>query len=686
VDLIHPPIARSDPMRAIVVVSSIVLSLAVPCFSVVIAPNAALGRSPDEVWTEIPSEAVTITLGEAVTLSEAASEGAVPGKRIFLLNRDRLDSAIAGVPAVNTLAERRDGGRLLSLPKAGGGYVVFEVFETRLLPPELAEELPGVRTFSGRSIENPAVTASIEQTPEGLSAMVFSPSGRAVLSRLVRGGDELYVVAEAPSAGRDPSFRCLVEGSSDRGATSGDAFKLPAQYGGFSRTYRLAIAATADYTNYFRLPEDTEEQARQRAFDEILFLISRLNHVYTRDLGIEFVLVPKQREIIFTDKNQDPYRNLGVNALLDENQRTLDRILGPSEYDIGHVVSTVPGGRATVGSACTSSHARGATGSARPTSDTFYIDYVAHEIGHQLGANHTFNGSFGSCSGNRNAATAYEPGSGSTIMGYAGICPGQDVVQNSFDYFHAVSLDEILAHLHGNGSCAGSVANGNQPPALTLNGPALRRIPAGTPFHLGVTAADPDGDPLRFTWEQYDLGNASPPDDDSDGNRRPMFLSRRTPDPLRLLPDLPNLIDQVPAYQSWEALPTKGGGITFRLMARDYRGGFRFVDTRLDVVGSTGPFVVLQPSAGSDWKGGTKRTVTWDVARTDKAPIGVAQVQIFVSLDRGATFAPLGGPVPNDGGHDVTLPTVTAPVDALVRVEALGSPFFALSSVFTIFP
>ncbi|MEO7760908.1 MAG: zinc-dependent metalloprotease family protein, partial [Casimicrobiaceae bacterium] len=395
--------------------------------------------------------------------------------------------------------------------------------------------------------------------------------------------------------------------------------------------------------------------------------------------------------------NKDPYSNGNGSMMLNQNQNNIDKVIGSVNYDIGHVFSTGGGGIAQLAVPCGNSKAKGVTGLSNPVGDPFAIDYVAHEMGHQWGANHTFNGTVSSCGGgNRSNTSAYEPGSAITIMGYAGICGNQDLAGHSIDTFHVKSLEAIVAYSQtgaGN-NCAAATATGNTAPAVT--GPGNFTIPKQTPFSLTAIAIDDNGATFTYDWEEYDLdagnsGTTAVPNTDADGTARPIF---RPYSPslsgTRIFPSLPYILNNAnvpPAstadgFLIGELLPAISRAMTFKVVARDNRangGGINTATSTITINGASGPFVVTSPNTNVTVLALTPYNVTWNVAGTAGAPVSAANVRILLSTDGGQTFPiVLAASTPNDGAQTVFFPNL-ATTTARVRVEAIGNIFFDIS-------
>jgi hypothetical protein len=322
-------------------------------------------------------------------------------------------------------------------------------------------------------------------------------------------------------------------------------------------------------------------------------------------------------------------------------------------------------------------------------------------MGHQYGGNHTFNGTTGSCGGNANSATAMEPGSGSTIMAYAGICGTDDLQPNSDDYFHAVSFDEIVAYTTTPGSAGnlGASPSGNTAPTVTPSGTSFT-IPVRTPFALSATGTDADGDALTYTWEQYDGGALRTLNTLSKPTGALFRSFGPTTSPARTFPKMSSILANTtnastgtcPALPGglncWsEFLPTVARTMNFRVSVRDNNPAAGGVNSANAVVTSSGtaPFLVTAPNTAVSFPGGTSQTITWNVAGTNVTPISTANVNILLSTDGGTTFpTTLAANTSNDGSQSVTLP-VEESTQARVKVEAAGNIFFDVSDAnFTI--
>lgn len=579
---------------------------------------------------------------------------------------------------------------VITVPLPDGTFLDFLMYESSVMEPGLAARFPQIRTFSGQALSG-HFSLKADLTPAGFHAMISGKGSVVFIDPASRSTTTDYLVYRKADFMPDPSqvfeeMDPIVPPSVEIvQPVSGHSLEFSAnaamESDGNRRTYRLAVAATGEYTTF-------HGGTVAGALAAIVTTINRVNAIYERDLSIRLVLVNNNDQALFTNASADPFTNNNPALLVNQSQSTLDALIGTNNYDLGHTFSTGPGGLAALGVACfTGYKAQGVTGSSSPVGDPFAVDMVAHELAHQLGAHHTFNGSTGSCAGNRYAPTAFEPGSGSTIMSYAGACFGQNIQTHSDDYFHAVSTGEIFAFtVSGLGNtCPIKTSIGNNAP--TANAGADYVIPVSTPFELAGSGTDPDGDVLTYTWEQYDLGAAGPSDDPNapDG---PIFRSIPPQNqPARIFPRLSDILNKTTT--PGEILPGIGRTLNFLFTVRDnHPGGGRVtVDTaRVEIIPQAGPFRITNPNApGFVWPGGAPLTVSWDVAGTTAPPVNCAKVDVLLSIDGGLTFPyTVGSQVANSGSAFVVLPNIDA-TQARLKVKAFGNIFFDISDAnFTI--
>ncbi len=599
----------------------------------------------------------------------------VPKKyKTFHLNLPELQELLNTAPMRFSAEADAQEPVVLQIPMPNGEMARFQIFDAPIMEPGLAAKFPMIHSYAGVGLDDATASIRFDVTQFGFHAMVISARHSSVfIDPYSKSDTEHYISYYKNDFEKENSkFECHVESDDNNvddgtGMMDSNASSL-LQGDCMLRTYRLALTCTGEYATF----HGGDTASVVAAFNTSM---TRVNGVYEREVNVNMVIVDNNEDLIFLDSGTDPYQNNNSNQMLGECHTQCINIIGSANFDIGHVFSTGGGGVAGLGVVCSNNgKGRGVTGTNNPVGDPFDIDYVAHEMGHQFGANHTQNNS---C--NRNGSTAMEPGSASTIMGYAGIC-NPNVQFNSDDYFHAISIQEISNYINnGTGNnCPVTTDIGNTPPAVA--DVANYTLPISTPFKLTAVGTDADGDAITYCWEQMDNEVADmPPVSTNTGG--PAFRTYDpTEDEFRYFPKLNDIVNGID--DEWEELPSVSRDMNFRVTVRDnHMGGGCTTEDDVELIftDAAGPFLVQNPNMALSWLVGTTETVTWDVAGTDAAPVSCANVDIILSTDGGFTYPiTLATGVPNTGSFAVMVPNEVS-TTARVMVVCSDNIFFDIS-------
>lgn len=643
-------------------------------FLIVILFAASNSFSQSAIWKKITSNDVTSPV--------LARESNASEFLLYSLNLKALKEKLVTAPSRNV---GQESDIVIAFPNPNGEMQNFKIYEASIMHPELAAKHPEIQSYVGFGLEDKTAIIRFSTTIFGLHTMTFS--GKTGTSYIDPYSKDLenYMVYSKSSLTTSRQFSCgSIGGDLDLAEDVSTDLSFRRADNGLFKTYRLAMACTIEYAafhvNAAGVGGGTIAARKAAVLAAMNVTMTRVNGVFERDMSLTMQIIPNNDLLINITSDSYDNSNPGF-ILLEQNQTQVDNIIGTANYDIGHVCSTGGGGVATLGCVCNSAtKARGVTGSFAPVGDPYDIDFVAHEIGHQYGANHTFNSDQGGCSGNQSAASAYETGSGSTIMAYAGLCAPDDVQNNSDAYFHARSMSQMLTLINGSANCAVAVPNGNTPPVVDAG--LDYTIPFGTAFVLTGSASDADNDGLTYCWEQYNNQlSAQPPVATSTNG--PNFRSRNPSNsPSRFFPVFSSVLANN-LTPTWEVVPNVARTMIFSLVVRDNGsplGSQTGRETMNLRIASVGPFKVTSQNTPTAWLRNSTQTITWDVAGTTANNINTAFVNIKLSVDGGVTFPYLlAENTANDGTENITAPDVVSQ-NCRILIEAVGNVFYAVNT------
>ena len=606
--------------------------------------------------------------------------------KLFQFDYQTFQSQLINVPNRDTF--RGISNVIVSIPNPNGELVEYRIIEASTFDETLQSQFSKIRSFAGNAVNDAGTVIRFSISPtNGLSALTRTSSGEThIIDPYSMDYKTLIVFDRSKSRKADGTFICTTDDAVQQFGQNieSDNFEtLRNADDGVLRRFRMAQSCTAEYSNYFGATSSAQVGLVLAAFNATY---TRCNALFEMDFNCTMQLIANTTDVIYYNPATDPYSpatNLGNwNAELGA---TLQSVIGNTNYDIGHLFGADGGGgnAGCIGCVCSTTNAKGTAytspSDAMPEGDFFDVDYVAHEIGHQLGGNHTFSHSA------ENNAVNMEPGSGVTIMGYAGITGATDVASNSIPIFHAGTINQITVNIKSK-TCPTLINTGNAVP--NPSAPTSKTLPIGTAFKLTGTAIDADaGDLLSYCWEQVDdattVGAAAsyPSGTKTNGANFRSFMPKNNG--TRNFPRLEDHVANGVAGNQWEIVPTINRTLNFRMTVRDNRpggGNNESVNTAVTFVNNRGPFLVTsQSTSGISYTQGSTQTITWSVNNTNLMT-GAANVNIKLSTDGGLTYPiTLVANTPNDGSQTVTIPNVSAPF-CRILIEPTGNDFYAINT------
>ncbi|WP_428230940.1 reprolysin-like metallopeptidase [Flavobacterium sp.] len=639
---------------------------------------ATIHAQNNDLWQQVSSGSVS------KRINSSNSE-----RLYYKLNTDFLWSKLSGT----TNQSSKSATTEITFPNSSGILERFTVWESSNFEPELQAKYPEIRAYEGSGLDDKTAKIHFSVAPIGVQTMVFRADKPSEYIEQNPDNNAEYVLFTKNDETSTNRLECKTTAISSNTNTSSKTSKSAASNKVF-KTLRLALSCTGEYTAYFG-------GTKAGALAGMNASLTRVNGVFNKDLAVQLILIANTDAVIYTNAATDPYSDANIGTSVDnsdgndywskEVQSTLTSVIGEGNYDIGHLFGATGGGgnAACIGCVCVSPTSSNVIGkgsgytspsNGKPQGDSFDIDFVAHEMGHQLGANHTF-----SFDGTERTGVNVEPGSGSTIMGYAGITK-YNVQNNSDDYFAYVSISQIQNNLAAK-SCPVNSSITNNPP--TINAGLDYTIPINTAFVLKGTGADSGN--VTYTWEQNDSALSS-----TTANSNSIAYPAKPDGPLfrsllpgssqvRYMPAL-NTVLQNKLTTMWESVSSIARTLHFTLTGRDNAAqGIAQTNTDamiVNVVANAGPFAVTSQNTDDvSWQIGSFQTVTWSVNNTNTLQ-GSSNVNIKLSIDGGLTFPiVLASNTANDGTETVQIPTsVEASTNCRVLVEPAGNIYYAINS------
>ncbi|WP_115878003.1 reprolysin-like metallopeptidase [Lutibacter oceani] len=636
-------------------------------------------QTSDELWT--PTTELNKKESNKIKNVSEPSE-----YKLFNLNFELLKSKLNTSPKRSVKSKK--AGTIITFPNELGELHKYEVFEASVMSDGLQKKFPNLKSYIGKGLDDPSLLIRLSLTTQGLNVVILNSPRGTIYINTYTNDIKSYKIYSTKSLPKTEPFECeVVNAKENEQRKSNGNSKISNSNNGYFRTIRLAVIATAEYSNWHLQYQGidnnkTEIEKKEVVLSAIVASMTKVNAVFERDISLSMVLVEDSEKIIFLNSLTDELTGDDKYKLLNEGNTIVKDIIGFENYDISHVYSAFDlGGVAMQTSICNINKPNGVSSSSSPIGN-YFENVIMHEIGHQFGASHTYNKcSKGFTDYSISNLTSVEPGSGSTIMSYGGVCWGDDnVVKDRDIYFHGISIQQMIAKLNSDNSiCMESSLIENSPPVIIDI--ADYTVPISSPIKLVGDVSNANSDSYTYTWEQFDaeIGISPPESTQIEG---PIF--RSYPPTNSGKRSLPNKLSSAIGQRSnkWEVLPSVSRTVNFGLTVRNNNLNFpqtAFMQTKIIFDENSGPFEVTSQNNSEKWNIGETKTITWNVANTDKSPILCSKVNILFSPNTGSTYTiALASNIENNGSFDIIVPNLSTS-GGKIKVESVGNIFYSVN-------